>query len=466
MDLRDLILKTEAPAVEEKPAEKKKTMVDYSVEVQSGCDFAIRRKTSKSEKLMVILVSQKQFYIKDCKDGSIKDLDAQGYADFMSDCHENILLPEVSWLDSIQRGKDNGQTLINEIDAIIYGYQGSQYDFAKKGYYVPCRGTRYHYDDLCNVRELFKKMPTLYMYAIDKIAEHLGISRKKVVLSFKESNSDSPVSKATAVVKEFETPLILATAFGIEWGKKYIDTVLITGVDCNIEEQTLSRILIENNDVNYRGYGDEKFEQRLQKIADKKANNEIHYDVETFIEYITYDAMRQGYRTNVNYFVNTWADYLYMARNAYRRAKIEKYPDYLLSEHQKMVAKKNLYEEKINELKWQTSAERMLQYEWKPGGQKYQIVSPRKPEDMYDEAQQQQNCLASYVKRVTNGETLIFFLRSSKKELADKSIVTIEVYPNGKVGQVLAKNNHRPSFDQLHFVKLWADSKGFEYSPM
>ena len=464
MDLRDLILKKESEQEVEKPVEKKKTIVDYSVEVQSGCDFAIRRKTSKSEKLLVILVSQKQFYIKDCKDGSIKDLDAQGYADFMSDCHEPIILSEVNWLDSIQRGKDNGQNIINEIDNMLYGYGGCQYDFAKRGYYIPQHGGRY-YDGLSNTRSLFAKMPTLYMYAIDKIAEHLGITRKRVVLSFGGYDND-PVSAALQIVKEFETPLILATAFGIEWGKKYIDTVLITGVDCKIDECYLTRILNETNGYGRYNYNarDEKFEDRLQQIAAKKERNEIHYDAETFIEYITYDAMRQGYKKDISHFINTWSDYLDMARNAYKRAKIEKYPDYLLSEHQKMIYKKSLYEKVINEQKWQASADRMAQYEWKPGGQKYQILSPKKPEDMYDEAQQQQNCLASYVERVTNGEDMIFFLRSSKKELSDKSIVTIEVYPNGKVGQVLAKNNHKPSFDQLHFVKLWANSVGFDYA--
>ena len=472
MDLRDLILKKEEKvedSVEQEKvaAAKKKTAVEYSIEVQSGCDFAIRRKTSKSDKLMVVLVSQKQFYIKDCKDDSIKDIDAQAYADFMSDCHDTIVLDEVTWLEKLERGKDNGQYLINLIDAMTTHYSGSQYEFAKRGYFIPPENAKWYYDKINSVRKYFNVMPKLYMYAIDKIAEHYGVTRRNFVINFNKQYEDGPYSEGIKIIEKFDVMLIIATAFGIEWGKKYIDTILTTGVEIkNVDDNYLFRIINESRGY-YNRYDDrreETFEQKLQKIADKKANNQINYDAERFIEYITYDAMRQGYRNDVSTFISTWSDYLDLARNAYRRVKIDKYPDYLLSEHQKLIFKKELYEKKIDEEKWQASAKNMAQYEYKPGGQKYQIISPKRPEDMYDEAQQQQNCLASYVKRVTNGEDMIFFLRSSKKETANLSVVTIEVFPNGKVGQVLGKNNHRPSFDQLRFVKLWADAKGFEYN--
>lgn len=101
--------------------------------------------------------------------------------------------------------------------------------------------------------------------------------------------------------------------------------------------------------------------------------------------------------------------------------------------------------------------------EWKPVGSRYQIIAPHTPSDMLDEAQQQQNCLAGYIQRVTNGDEKIFFLRSSKEEDKDKSIVTIELYNNGKIGQVRGRNNKLPEKEEEGFVRKWADAFGLEY---
>ncbi len=131
----------------------------------------------------------------------------------------------------------------------------------------------------------------------------------------------------------------------------------------------------------------------------------------------------------------------------------DKYPEHLSSLHDKLIYLKALKSEKIDAKKFSIAVSNMCKYEYSPDFSKYCIISPKTPEDMLIEAQQQQNCLASYIKRVIEGERLIFFLREKKN--IDDSVVTIELYPNGTVGQVLAANNKEPNIECLKFVAQW-----------
>ena len=66
-------------------------------------------------------------------------------------------------------------------------------------------------------------------------------------------------------------------------------------------------------------------------------------------------------------------------------------------------------------------------------------MCPKCTQDIKDEAVMQNNCVASYIDKVINGECQILFLR--KQSSPEQSLVTIEVR-NGRIIQALRRFNN------------------------
>lgn len=82
----------------------------------------------------------------------------------------------------------------------------------------------------------------------------------------------------------------------------------------------------------------------------------------------------------------------------------------------------------------------------------YSIVVPASTADFVREGQAQHNCVGSYCRSVLNGSCIVFFIR--KKESPDESYITAE-YRNGRVGQVMYKNNIRVTDkDMLNYCQV------------
>jgi hypothetical protein len=79
----------------------------------------------------------------------------------------------------------------------------------------------------------------------------------------------------------------------------------------------------------------------------------------------------------------------------------------------------------------------------------YKFIYPKCTQDIKDEAVQQQNCVASYIDLVINGDCDILFLR--KKDTPEKSAVTIEVR-NGKIVQAFQAYNMHCTEEQQEAV--------------
>jgi hypothetical protein len=77
-----------------------------------------------------------------------------------------------------------------------------------------------------------------------------------------------------------------------------------------------------------------------------------------------------------------------------------------------------------------------------------------------DEAQMQQNCLASYVKKFVEGDCVIMFMR--EKEQPDVSLVTIEIIGD-TITQALRRSNRHPLFEQVQALKKFAKKFKLKY---
>ena len=75
--------------------------------------------------------------------------------------------------------------------------------------------------------------------------------------------------------------------------------------------------------------------------------------------------------------------------------------------------------------------------------------------DLYDESEQQGNCVRTYAEKYAFGDCDIYFMRDVNEQ--NKSLVTVEV-KNNRIVQSKIKNNYEPNENQIKFLKKWENS--------
>ena len=116
-----------------------------------------------------------------------------------------------------------------------------------------------------------------------------------------------------------------------------------------------------------------------------------------------------------------------MQKDIYHKIK-EKYHDNLPLWHHQLSYKCTCMQEQINESKMKEMVEFASLYQGVCG--KYVFITPTCKQDFLDEAQMQQNCLASYVNKFIDGDCIIMFMRL--KNDPTQSLVTIEICKDDK----------------------------------
>lgn len=135
----------------------------------------------------------------------------------------------------------------------------------------------------------------------------------------------------------------------------------------------------------------------------------------------------------------TWLllrDYVRMA--TMMNVSYERFPRYLKVTHDLMQRNFKLKEDEIIQKKFEENVQQYKHLCYAPQGEDYLITIPTKTEDLVKEGHELSHCVASYVKQVSQGETMILFLR--KKENPDKPFITIE-WKEGRVVQVKGFGN-------------------------
>lgn len=110
--------------------------------------------------------------------------------------------------------------------------------------------------------------------------------------------------------------------------------------------------------------------------------------------------------------------------------------------------------QEIDKVKFARQATKAKKYEAEVD--KYVFIAPTKKEDFLDEAEQQQNCLASYINKFTNGEDIIMFMRF--KDKPEESLVTIELI-NGEVVQKYGYRNRLVTEEEDEAINKWLKSR-------
>lgn len=130
--------------------------------------------------------------------------------------------------------------------------------------------------------------------------------------------------------------------------------------------------------------------------------------------------------------------------------KFDKYPRNFLTTHRIACRNYNRLKEHFEEEKFKQKINR--EYECSFG--KYVFIYPSSTQEIKNEAVKQNNCVASYIKRVINGECHILFMR--RKGFEKDSLVTIEVdVAKNKIVQAKGKFNRDTTEEENKAIVAW-----------
>lgn len=341
----------------------------YQLALVNYPDFCIERNTAKTKQLIVIMPSCQGYYVKYIrgKDEFIEELTPELYSKFTAGMN-SLELPADFWIRKVESGKQFGAELLVALKNKTY-VEMIKYKVAPKfeNLSINSRWNSSLYHDWIKT---YEKYPALFR-------------------EFFNSN-------------KARTCLINSQAFM---------NALIDKFDLNNARDFLAHLelsLVEIRDGYYCG-----FNGKLPMV-------EMEY--KAFRDYILYQSVFMGYGKNIGTFMNEWSDSISMQQSIYGKIK-EKYHDDLPLWHHQLSYKSQVMKEQTDDKKMQEMVELASLYQGTSG--QYVFIAPKCKQDFLDEAQMQQNCLASYVKRFSDGECIIMFMR--KKKDPTQSLVTIEI---------------------------------------
>ncbi len=407
MNIKDFILK-DIDEIEEKQTKKRKQAeMVFNVEYENDTDFIISRKTPKTEKLLVFLISQGQFYIKDCKDNTITKITSANDIGSFKPNKYRLRFKVLSW----EPWKYDGYCDRALIDYVLE--------------------TPEIFKILSNKKlNPFANRHLVYQYQQDPDSFN---NREKVLRMMRELNPNE----------------------NMDYGwNDIVKTVLQLKIDINFIKKNKDLIL---------ELGYPTFKNLCKDVYFPILVNEYNCDLVSLLQYFNYTIKNKNRLSVGDYYqfrIKDYVDYLNMQRDMYGKIK-EKYPVYWLSEKQILIGKYNAWRELKKDELIELNQENMRKYEFED--RYYKIIIPTTTADILDEASQQEHCLASYVNTIRDGRTNVVFIRSQLN--LEQSCLTVEIR-DGKIHQIKGRYNRRPTEDEMKFVDKWCKEKELEIAGM
>lgn len=185
-----------------------------------------------------------------------------------------------------------------------------------------------------------------------------------------------------------------------------------------------------------------------ERIATKEFNNDmeavakaglIAFDAKTLSNYLYRGSKRQGRADSLGAFMETMGDVMDLQKRLYKKVK-EKYSPTLYTYHDQLAYKVRLRgdldESEI--YRYEESAKGAAKFAGKY--KDYILVPLLTVGEVIDEAEQQSNCVKSYIQRVIRGQCYLASLRKADKP--EDTICTTEIV-DGEVVQFLGAYNRR-----------------------
>lgn len=436
MDVRDLILDnaptTTATTTKRRNAPKPP---EWEIVLSDAIDGAVRRKTARTSKLLVLLMSQAQFYIKDEKTGDVEELTATNLQNFL---RGSSIKSPVPWCTGYFDAKaDHAARFVRLIKNENFQW------LAKHGIKsVAYSDGRWKWPSEYSLKtdreRLDSPIPRMVQRVCDEV---IGPERMHQLAMGAMANTETE-EKAQRLIggSQYDEVKFFVDRFGLDWGRAYVRAFLnapFVGINLPHLSTNANRMLDNNN-----------------------------FQTARFVEYLLCESVRQGYgqprssyyrsSASIDDFVRVWGDTIQMEKQTRGRV-YDKYPDELDTLHRKLSFKVAIMRIDVNEFNFKEHSERLSKLCKQDAS--YIIRPPFNKEDMVDEATQQANCLASYISAYASNETDIYFLRRAMEP--EKSHVTVEVR-DGKIRQAYAACNRRPDDESIAWLAKWAEENDIE----
>lgn len=221
--------------------------------------------------------------------------------------------------------------------------------------------------------------------------------------------------------------------------------------------------------VNNLNWGERALERAaVDKISYIVKNANI--SLQKLIAYLNDCYVKQHmYDYNELELLSLYYDSLIMAEQL--ELPFDKAPRSLKRYHDVLVKESKLVEDKIKSMKLSSE---MIQYEPfetiavkdEEGkyNQDYSIILPKSISDVINEGKTMHHCVGSYVDRIIQKKSVIYFLRKAG-DLEGRSVATFEVNPlSDSIVQIQAPYNKKPDEKAINFIKKWCKKHKIECS--
>ena len=442
-NIKDYILRQDAEdinAMIPAPPPKPKAKVSYETVFASGPDFAVRRKTPKTSMVMVVIVSKAQFYIKDeTSGGAVHDLYEDNLQKFVSG------IPDEGY--TIQDAEGNSPNWIKKLFRDTFWREAFLRAITTQNFYPYMKNDMF---DIKVVQDNYSiSIPeadfSAIKFAFNIVSEHMGKDEaKKILLTnigvfhnlffvYKNYNRTPNVVTPSAYTQIF-------SRWGIEGVRQFLTMYLETPVTAFPEGSVFHQLFTRfDPTVKYYTYN-----------AERTPVCETVFDLQSMIDYMFCECTKQGYAETPSGFWSQWSDYMNQQVLLYGEVR-DKYSERLASDEQVLTYRCSKLKMQASQEMFQKASDFLCGFEYSNGP--YCILAPKKPDDLIEEGRQLSHCVGSYTDRVAAQDTYIFFLRKTSEP--DRSLVTVQVSPDGRLGQVKGRFNRQPSAEQLRFVEKW-----------
>lgn len=386
-----------------------KCSVTYEVVLENNTDFIIKRRTLKTDRELVVLVSKGIYYIKDCKNGNIEELKESSLTTFLRELKDGFIqLHQVHWLSNIYRES------VGLIMQVITDEQLT--DMCRHNVLVntfnPSMYSRYWEQNSKLFTRLYNMFPSM--------------------TDLRKYQSSIPVI------------FWIEDQYGANEAMYFAEKLVQSGI-----------MELNYSDSSYY-YANDAFPTKDAGSFMKVMASPYRINLRRFIDYILFDLYAQGYARVDKSFFNEYLDYLSMQQDFYGKVK-EKYPAHFKTEHDIMALKVNQAKliARCENFEQQNESIKDLAY----SGSGYCIVIPTKPEDLAEEGINLSHCVGQYIDRVAEGECHILFLR--RRGAPERSLVTLQL--SGKQICQAQGANRRPITEQeRRFLKQWGREKDIQ----
>ena len=447
--------------------EKKAKTVRYDIDV-SDCDMVITRNLNgKDTGKLFIYMSQTDgegkaiCFIKKMKGGTreaLTEANVRAFLDGLSNCYHEELRTGSEYIPVLRREAKFIRHLLGYLEngdwvnwtkkgmlttEITWNYSNNNYRndlpwYADGDGYMESRPTKVH--------------ERLWQHMLSEIEKRENITRSKALELIFTGEVKSKYKDASA----FEYFADIFDDFcAIRWFDEYMDNTRLGGMRYERYSYTgtmehiikLFTIKIATPEIISRykgGYYGEDFTWR-DAVADMKEQIPffIRFDKNRFWDYLQH-SMCLGLGSNLDSYISHWKDYLVAAYQCDGKIK-DKYPEHLQVAH-------DIYSEKARIIKEFKESKELMDITEVPSQlcdmthDGMMLKTLRTVGDYTTEAQQNANCVATYVKNTLTGGSWVCSFRSVK---SDVTLLTVEVNKLGEMCQIKGKYNRNPTTKEL-----------------